>query len=287
MNGHTYEGQYANHYFDLGSLRLHYTEWNPAGSPAVVLLHGLNVQLHTWDPIAARLSQNYRVICPDLRGHGESAWAPDGYGIESFVGDLHALASQLGIAPFILVGHSLGARIAIAFAGEHPEMLTHLLLSDTGPEMPKATAANTSDFIGDTNAMRAFRDPAEALAHYKQVHSEWKPEFLDLHARHQVRRNWAGKYVLRADPDLFWLTKGAGAKEIPYMWEAARKADMPTLIMYGKRSKFFDRTILDRMLSTMSQAEEAVFDAGHYIPREDPDAFYDAVIGFITRKRPG
>ena len=256
----------------------------PAGDKVVVLLHGLNVQLHTWDPIAAELSRTYRVICPDLRGHGDSAWAADGYFVESFIADLRALSDQLGIAPFALVGHSLGARIAIAYAGQHPATLSHLLLSDTGPEMPKATAVSTANFIGDTNSVRAFRDNADALAHYQRVHPEWQPIFLELHSRHQVRRNWAGKYVLKADPDLFWITKGAGVKEIPFIWDMASKADMPTLIMFGKRSEFFDQPLLERMLKTMPRAESATFDTGHYIPREDPAAFCEAVEGFLARE---
>jgi pimeloyl-ACP methyl ester carboxylesterase len=52
------------------------------GTETLVLVHGLNVQLHTWDPLADQLAQDYRVICVDLRGHGDSGWATEGYHLE-------------------------------------------------------------------------------------------------------------------------------------------------------------------------------------------------------------
>src|SRR3954451_23654402 len=106
----------------LGSLRLHWAEWNSGGGRPVVFVHGLTSQCHTWDPIAAALSAHRRVICPDLRGHGDSDWAPDGYWRRLFAADLSELLTTLQTGPVHLVGHSLGSQIALVVAATYPDL---------------------------------------------------------------------------------------------------------------------------------------------------------------------
>src|SRR5438105_411171 len=97
-------GQYKDGFLQVNDLKLHYTEWNSGGSRPVLLVHGANVQLHTWDPIAADLARDYRVVAIDLRGHGDSDWTRDGYAIPSIVPDIKAMVDQLKLAPFDYVG---------------------------------------------------------------------------------------------------------------------------------------------------------------------------------------
>lgn len=278
-----FEDKYTSHFADVNGLRLHYTDWNPDGDQTILMLHGLNVQLHTWDPLANELMRDHRVICLDLRGHGESDWSREGYWTEQFVSDVHGLLRAVGAVPCALVGHSLGARIAIAYAGEHPDDVTHLMLSDTGPETPASTAKDVGNFIAGTNDTRGFRSEEEALEHYREAHPEWQPIFHDLHARHQVRENWAGKLVLRSDPDMYWIMRGAGLKEVPYLWDMAGKITAPTLVMRGVTSPFFNDDILERMQAVIERVEVATFETGHYIPREDPDGFVEAIRAFLAR----
>src|ERR1700730_5370671 len=117
----TFEDEFRDGLLEVNGLRLHYTDWGERSLPAILLVHGLNVQCHTWDPIARPLSKDRRVICLDLRGHGDSDWAREGYPVQAFVKDIRELAEKLGIAPFDYVGHSLGARIGIAYGAEHPQ----------------------------------------------------------------------------------------------------------------------------------------------------------------------
>jgi pimeloyl-ACP methyl ester carboxylesterase len=120
-------------WLELDGLRIHYTQWGaPAAEPAV-LLHGLNVQCHTWDPIARKLARQYHVIAVDLRGHGDSDWSRGGYRVRAMAHDIHGLIEALGLGPVNLVGHSLGVRVAIAVAGERPRTVRRLALSDAGP----------------------------------------------------------------------------------------------------------------------------------------------------------
>src|ERR1700694_1104114 len=117
-------------YVNINQLRIHYRDWGAHNDRVVVLLHGLTSQSHQWDPIAEAIKDQYRVICPDLRGHGDSDWTPEGYYCPLLAGDLAQLTDTLRLREFALVGYSLGARAALAYAGGHPQRLTHLVLVD-------------------------------------------------------------------------------------------------------------------------------------------------------------
>lgn len=274
-----YADQYEETFVEVDGLRLHCTDWNPQGERTIVMLHGANVQLHTWDPIAADLAKDFRVVLQDLRGHGDSAWAPDGYHVQSFVKDLHGIVEELELAPFDLVGHSLGARVAIAYAGEHPDAVRHLLLSDTGPEVPREGALMARTIVGSTGDVRGFRTEEEALAHYEKLHPEWRPIFRELHVTHQLRRNWADKLVFKADPDLYWLTGSVGLKEIPYLWEMAARIPVPVMLLAGTTSPFVDQALAERFEATVPDGQVRWVESGHYIPREQPEQFVE-----ITRE---
>lgn len=278
-----FEGKYRYGFLDVNGLRLHYTDWGDVTAPPVLMVHGLNVQLHTWDPIAELLARDHRVVCLDLRGHGDSDWAKEGYPVEGFVSDVRQVAEALRIVPFDYVGHSWGARTGIAYAAEHGDTLRHLLLSDTGPEVPREGALKVRALIGSTSEMRGFRTEDEAREHFATQHPEWLPVFHDLHVKYQLRPNWAGKLVFKSDPELFWLNGSASAREIPYLWEAAARIAVPTLIMWGEKSELLTKEIVDRMVAAIPNAEVARFDTGHYIPREQPEQFAQAVREFISR----
>jgi pimeloyl-ACP methyl ester carboxylesterase len=281
--GNPYFGRYQDGWIDSANLRLHYTEWNPSAPDTVVLVHGLNVQLHTWDPIADLLSDRYRVVCVDLRGHGDSDWAREGYRLDSFVADLRATVETLGIDRFHLVGHSLGARIAVAFAGRYPDRVRHVVLSDTGPETTRAGALAARDVVGGAGNIRGFRNEAEALEHFEKVHPEWLAEFRELHVRWQLRRNWAGKLVFKADPDLFWILGSVAKDETAVLWENAGRITAPVLLCIGERSAFFDADVVERTKAGFRALEVRYFPTGHYIPRERPAEFTEAVRQFLSR----
>lgn len=260
---------------------LHVLDWGDAAAPPVVMVHGINVQAHTWDPISRELARDRRVITPDLRGHGESSWPRSGYRIASFVEDLAQILDHLGLEKVDLVGHSLGARITIAFAAEHPDRVSRLALSDTGPEVARGGGEFSRDIVAQTQDVRGFRNAEEARAHYLRLHPEWVEEFIDLHVEHQLRENWAGKLIYKADPDLFWLTGSAGARENDYLWQACERIPAPVLIMWGTRSPFFNDEIADRMLAALPHGRLVRMEAGHYLPREVPDLFIEELRTFL------
>lgn len=273
---------YQDGWITLNGLRLHYTEWGSPSKPTLLMLHGLNVTCHTWDPFARKLQENYHVICPDLRGHGDSDWAREGYRVRQFANDIHGFIDALGTGPLHLVGHSNGVRVAIAVAGERPEMIRTLALSDAGPQNSTSGAVAMRDFLTETTNLRGFRNEEEARAFYFGYHPEWQPEFIDLHVRHQLRRNWAGKLVPKQDPDLQWIAGSISLPDVKYLWKMAAKLTMPTLLMAGRTSNVIDAAVVEKMLATMPNSRGTWFEAGHYFLREKPQEFLDCLQGFLS-----
>jgi pimeloyl-ACP methyl ester carboxylesterase len=268
-------------WIEQNGLRLHYTEWgNPTAEP-VVMLHGLNVQCHTWDPIIREIQGDHHVIAMDMRGHGDSDWARSGYRVRSMAHDVHGLIDQLGLGPVHLVGHSAGVRVAIAVAGEKPETVKTLALSDAGPANSPSGATAMRDFIQATTNLRGFRNAADARAFYVGFHPEWREDFIDLHVQHQLRRNWAGKLVPKADPDIQWITGSVSLPDVTYLWEMSALLTMRTLLLVGRSSNVLDEAVVEKMLAVMPNSAVEWFDTGHYVPREDPVGFTRVLADFI------
>jgi pimeloyl-ACP methyl ester carboxylesterase len=116
-------------------LRLHYVDWGNPDKPALILLHGGRDHCRSWDWTAEALRDDWHVIAPDLRGHGDSQWPSDGhYSFEGYVYDLAQLIHQQGLAPVSLIAHSLGGHIALRYAGVYPETVARLVaIEGLGP----------------------------------------------------------------------------------------------------------------------------------------------------------
>lgn len=110
---------------------VHLRDEGPKDAPAIVLLHGSNADLHTWEPWTAALKGQYRVIRFDQVGHGLTGPDPkDDYSRDNYVEDIREVADKLGLERFVLGGNSMGGKHALAFAVKHPERLTGLVLVD-------------------------------------------------------------------------------------------------------------------------------------------------------------
>jgi|GEM_PF-1855868 len=279
----SFEGEYETKFATVGDLTFQYSDWGPPNGPVVVLIHGFNVQSHTWDPIASVLAkEGYRVLTPDLRGHGGSSWTHEGYHVNQFSGDIAALLDQLGVTTCKVVGHSLGARVGIALAGTHPKLVTKLALSDTGPEVLRQGAKRATAFGKARLDRRGFNTRDEAVAYYQEIHPGWQPVFYQLHAQHQLRLNWANKLVDRADPDCFWITRSAGLSDDPLLWQCAKDMDIPVRFFYGATSEYNDAALVARFADAFGPKFEATeMPCGHYIPREIPGEFCKQLLAFL------
>ena len=122
-------------------LTVHYRDEGPRDAPVVMLLHGSNADLHTWDAWTTDLARDHRVIRFDQIGHGLTGTDPAGdYAPQTFADDVGRMADKLGVGRFVLAGNSMGGGIALRYALAHPERLDGLVLLDSSgaPRLGKA-----------------------------------------------------------------------------------------------------------------------------------------------------
>jgi pimeloyl-ACP methyl ester carboxylesterase len=133
-------GQPPSQFITLPSgARVHYRDQGQRNGPALVLLHGSNASLHTWEPWVAQLGDRFRMISLDLPSHGlTGAVLGDDYSQEGMAKFVDEFTSALGVERFALAGNSMGGGVAARFALMHPEHLTHLILVDASG-MPTKT----------------------------------------------------------------------------------------------------------------------------------------------------
>lgn len=138
--------KYANatsRFVDIGGgLRVHVRDQGRRDAPTLVLLHGSNSSLHTWEPWVARLRDRYRIISLDQIGHGLTGANPaDDYRASAYVDTLDRTLAKLGVTRFALAGNSMGGWVAWNYALAHPAKVEALVLVDaSGPPAAKPTA---------------------------------------------------------------------------------------------------------------------------------------------------
>lgn len=125
-------GGSPSQFVEIGEgVTVHLRDEGPKDAPAIILLHGSNADLHTWEPWVQGLKDSYRVIRFDQVGHGLTGPDPeDNYTRDNYVADIAEVADKLGLETFILGGNSMGGKHALAFAVAHPERVTGLVLVD-------------------------------------------------------------------------------------------------------------------------------------------------------------
>ena len=125
---------------DAKPARVHYRIRGAADAPVLVLLHGSNASLFTWEEWSQRLSDKYRVVSVDLPAHGLTGATPnEDYTTAGMANFVAAFADKIGLKSFALAGNSMGGGVAARFAEEHPDRVTALILVDAGGMPVKTT----------------------------------------------------------------------------------------------------------------------------------------------------
>src|SRR6185437_3480739 len=126
----------TSHFFYSQRLKLHYVDWGNHDLPLAILVHGGRDHCRSWDSVALNLREHFHVVEPDLRGHGDSDWSIGGsYSITDHVLDVGQLMNALPPkGPLVLIGHSLGAGVALQRAGVFPEAVRAVIaIEGLGP----------------------------------------------------------------------------------------------------------------------------------------------------------
>ena len=267
---------------EIDGLRFHYRDWpsrRDVDAPALLLLHGFTGHARSWDPLAGAMTDRYRVLALDLRGHGETDWAPaDRYGADDMVGDVQAFVQALGLERVALLGLSFGGLVATIYAGLRPSVLTACVVVDIGPEMAPAGAARIRSNVTAGDVFET-RDAAFAVA---RAENGVPPAALHRERCYQgLMRTDDGRWTYRYDRAL----RRPGTLRVPEsagVWRSCENIVAPTLVVRGARSDILSPEIAERMVATIPRASlVTIADAGHGVPYDAPESFAAAIRGFL------
>jgi pimeloyl-ACP methyl ester carboxylesterase len=265
-------------------------EWSSEGVP-LLFLHGFGNEAHIWDDYAPEVAGSYRTLALDHRGHGDSGWDPEGrYGHGDMVADVEAVTDALGIDRLVIIGHSLGGRIATLFCGRHPERIAGFVIVDIGPEIDaRGTTRIRQDVEGSQKP--SFASVEEYANVLSLAYPAAKPHAVTRMARNGLREGDDGRLELKMDPALRGIMQeGREEAEIERdvaspeaQWEALAKITCPTLVVRGAASDILTPETADKMADDVLPNGQlaVVAQAGHSVMTDNPDGFRDAVNAFV------
>ena len=226
--------------------------WPEGAQKTIMFVHGYAGVLESWEHQINYFARSYRVVAPDLRGHGQSDAPYTEYTMPELVADLQAIVETLALPEkFVLVAHSFGGSIAVEYANAYPERLEKLVLIATAGEYPLPKAAAL-----------AAKIPAKLVQPFWKYRNRFDAEY------HVMKR-------MAANNMLQW--RG---------WSLMRNINLPTLVITGERDKYFPREVFEDVGKMIPNAE--IYDVGaakHKVQLERHQAVTRAIERFVEGKR--
>ena len=274
-------------------LKLHFVDWGNESAPPMLLIHGGRDHARNWDWVARDLRRDYHVIAPDLRGHGDSAWAIGGmYSQSEFVLDITQLVEALQLSPLTIISHSMGGSVALQYTGTYPERVLKLVAIEgmgPPPEMLQRyvgvpTWQRMQNWIEAMQKL-AGRSPrrypsidaaAERMQEENPFLSAEQARHLTIHgvARNEDRTfSWKfDNYVRAYGPYRFDI------EEMKSIWA---RIECPTLLIRGSESWASDPEVDGRIEPFQKVQSVNVEGAGHWVHHDRLDEFLRLVRAFL------
>jgi pimeloyl-ACP methyl ester carboxylesterase len=265
--------------------RAHIRDRGPRTAPALVLIHGSNASLFTWEPWVKRLDNSYRVITLDLPGHGLTGAVPNGdYSQEGMVAFTREVTDKLGLKQFALGGNSMGGGVAARFAEEYPDRVTRLILVDSGgmpskegERIPLAFRLARTPFINKvllhiTPRSLVVEGLNDAIVHKKILNNRMIDMYWDFARMTGTRQATLIRFQLP--------------------WNTAVKdhiADIkaPTLILWGQEDHLVPVDAGRQFAANIHGARLVIYPHTGHIPQEEvPQKSADDVRAFLSGKLP-
>ena len=284
----------TSHTFFSQRLRLHYVDWGNPTRPPLLMLHGGRDHCRNWDWAAAALRDDWHIIAPDLRGHGDSQWSTDGsYTIAGYIYDLAQLIHQQRLAPVTIVAHSLGGQIALRYAGIYPDTVARLVAIEglgPSPARLKAGSAKTivermDEWVAEQRglAARLPRRYASIEDAFRRMQGE-NPHLTAEQARHLTvngaNQNADGTYSWKFDNYVrAWPPYDMQGRDIQLLWS---RITCPTLLLYGKESQAGDPADDGRARHFRNVRVVGIDRAGHWLHHDRLDDFLHILRDFLA-----
>jgi pimeloyl-ACP methyl ester carboxylesterase len=249
----------------VNGLQVAYTD-EGAGLP-LLLVHGFPLNRRTWSKQVEAFKARHRVIAPDLRGLGQSESTPGAVSMSRFAEDLHALIDYLGTGPVILVGHSMGGYVALAFAHAFPKLLRGLVLVGTkaGKDTPEVAAARraTAEKVRNADASVVV----DAMA----------PKMLAPTNTDEAMAAAVRDFMHPSSPEgIIGALLGMADRSDARNWLG--KIRIPTLVIAGAEDSIIPPSESEAMAEAIPGAKLTLIPkAGHLVAFERPEAFNECL----------
>jgi non-heme chloroperoxidase len=270
----------------MGGLRIAGDAWGDPTGPLVLLQHGGGQTRHAWKGTGQTLAAaGYRAVALDARGHGDSAWDPDGdYSQDAMVEDLIRVVAQLDDRRPVLVGASMGGGTSLVAAGEDRVDATALVLVDIAPRVETGGVDKIKAFMGQKpEGFESLEEVAEAIASY-QPHRSRPKDLAGLGKN--VRLGSDGRYHWHWDPKFRLGVRNLDQRHAR-LEACAKSLTLPTLLVRGGLSDILTEEGAREFLEMCPQAEYVnVAGAAHMVAGDRNDIFGDAVKDFLSRNVP-
>lgn len=221
-----------------GFHRMHYTEWGDPANPRVLIcVHGLTRNGRDFDDFARAMKSDYRVVCPDVVGRGQSDWLTDksDYTYPQYLADMAVLIARTGAETVDWVGTSMGGLIGMLLAAQPGSPIRRLVINDIGPFIPRAALERIAVYVGqapdfpDLSAMEQYiRTVAAPFG--PLTDAQW--HHLTVHAAHP---RTDGHYEFAYDPGIAQAFREASTDDID-LWPFWDRLALPVLIVRGAES---------------------------------------------------
>lgn len=266
----------------VGGFRLHYAAWGARAAPPLLLLHGGAANSHWWDWLAPELARSSRVLALDFPGHGGSAHPrPPHYRMQDFVAAVEGFAERLGLYSLNLVGHSMGGKVGMLVAAQHPRRVRSLVIVDATPDV-SAYGLTEMRRIGG-RPQRLFPSPQAAARAFRLIPPETVAPLTRLRAlaMRSTRHRGRGRWSIGPDREFFSLV-------VPRVtWPVLPRIACPTLIVRAARSSILSRKTVEAMRRAIPRATvHEIPDTCHHLLLEQPTQVARVIRNFLVAVSP-
>jgi haloacetate dehalogenase len=266
----------------LPELQLSYLEWNQGKEP-LLLLHGLADHALVWSSLGDYLAQDYHIVAPDMRGHGESSKPNRGYTFADAIADLEALIHHLGWSALHVIGHSWTGKLALIWARQHPERLRSMVLVDPifvwkMPEFFKATFPFLYRVLPFLQGMGPFKSYEDALHQARQLtlYQGWsslQQQVFQASIEQKPDGQWGSKFVVAARDGIFEDVMRVAGLTIPI--------EIPTLFIQPEKGVNRADWQLKPYKTYLKNLRICQVPGNHWPFLTQPEAFNQKVTAFL------
>ena len=276
-------------------LRLHYRDYaGPATRPPIVCIPGLTRNARDFEAVADRLAGQWRLICVDLRGRGDSAYAKDPmtYVPLTYLQDIEALIRELKLERLVLFGTSLGGLITMLLSMTDNGRIAGAMINDIGPVLDERGLGRIRGYVGRSQSwptwLHAARHFAEAQ---RDVYPRWQLDQWLTFAKRLCKLSAGGRIVLDYDMRIAEPFKLPGGDTGFDVWKAFGGLNgVPSLVVHGALSDLLTAETVAKMKAENSALESVtVPDVGHAPTLDEPEVAdaIDRLLARVAEAAPG